>query len=155
MIWPRIFCNRRCKMRDFRVLDGTKTADLCSAMHITANHLWQIAMRYILIAICTFAAEIHCDVGHDEGIIVGWGAERQCPIIPSVTVLSFPLVSDFNAPLELSLKRVLHGRCPSGGPVEPCPSSQHSEQGATQEGVHLLSPKSLQHPPTQKHYLRN
>ena len=33
------FCNPRCKSRDFRASDGTKTSDLCSPMCIAENHL--------------------------------------------------------------------------------------------------------------------
>ena len=59
------FCSPRCESRDVRGLDGTETSDLCSVMCIAET---TFAMRCIFTAICTLAAEIQCDVGHDASI---------------------------------------------------------------------------------------
>ena len=39
-----------------------------------------LAMQWMLTAICTLAAEIHCDVGHDAVNLVWPGATQFAPV---------------------------------------------------------------------------
>ena len=59
-------CNPRCESRDFRGLDGSQFKQAISEVRCVSLKI-TFAMHFI--AICALAAEIHCDVGHDAGII--------------------------------------------------------------------------------------